>query len=307
MQQPPVASTDAGDRVGFAILSSVSAVFCFSMVDALAKWLGQDYAAMQILFFRYVFGLLPVAVFVWRSGGLSALRTRRPGAHALRAGLLFVALLLFFEALQSLPLAEAIAVAFTAPLLVTALAGPVLGETVGARRWAAVIVGFIGALIMVRPGTAAFHPEALLVVGSAFSFSLLVLLTRRMTRTESAVSLLTYSTIFAGALSVPFLAQVWRPPAGEDLGLFVLIGIVGSVAAYLVILAYRHAPVSVLAPFDYTGLIWGALLGWLIWREQPDPPVWIGAAIVALAGLYVTRREAKQGRRARTEGARPQT
>ncbi len=218
-----------------------------------------------------------------------------------------MALLLFFEALQSLPLAEAIAVAFMAPLIVTALAGPVLGETVGARRWVAVIVGFIGALIMVRPGTAAFHPEALLVVGSAFAFSLLVLLTRRMTRTESAVSLLTYSTIFAGALSVPFLAQVWRPPAGEDLGLFVLIGIVGGVAAYLVILAYRYAPVSVLARFDYTGLIWGALLGWLIWREQPDPPVWIGAAIVALAGLYITRREARQGRRARTEGARPQT
>lgn len=305
MQHPPVASTDAGDRVGFGILSSVGAVFCFSMVDALAKWLGQDYAAVQILFFRYLFGLLPVAVFVWRSGGLSALRTRRPGAHVLRAGLLFVALLLFFEALQSLPLAEAIAVAFTAPLFVTALAGPVLGERVGPRRWAAVIVGFIGALIMVRPGTAAFQPEALLIVGSAFCFSLLVLLTRRLTRTESTVSLLTYSTLLAGALSVPFLAQVWRPPTSEDLGLFVLLGIVGGVAAFLVILAYRNAPASVLAPFDFTSLIWGALLGWLIWQEQPDAPVWIGAAIVALAGLYVTRREALQGRR--TEGARPQT
>jgi drug/metabolite transporter (DMT)-like permease len=148
------------DRVGLGIASSLSAVFCFAIVHALAKWLGQDYPAVQILFFRYLFGLLPVAVFVWRSGGLPVLRTRRPATHALRAGLLFVALLLFFEALQSLPLAEVIAVYFTAPLFVTALAAPVLGETVGPRRWTAVIVGFLGALIMVRPGTAAFHPEA---------------------------------------------------------------------------------------------------------------------------------------------------
>lgn len=284
------------DRVGLGIASSLSAVFCFAIVHALAKWLGQDYPAVQILFFRYLFGLLPVAVFVWRSGGLPVLRTRRPATHALRAGLLFVALLLFFEALQSLPLAEVIAVSFTAPLFVTALAAPVLGETVGPRRWTAVIVGFLGALIMVRPGTAAFHPEALLVVGSAFSFSLLVLLTRRMTRTESTVCMVTYSTLFAGALSLPFLASVWRPPAGEDMGLFVMIGIVGGIAAYLIVFAYRHAPVSVLAPFDYTALVWGALLGWVIWKEQPDAPVWIGAAMVSLAGFYITRREARGGK-----------
>ena len=274
-------------------------------MDVIAKWLGEDYPAVQILFFRYFFGLLPVAVFVWRSGGLSNLRTRRLPLHILRACLLFTALWLFFEALQSLPLAEAIAVAFTAPLFVTALAGPLLGETVGARRWGAVLIGFLGAIIMVQPGSAAFRPEVLLVLGSAFAFSLLVTLTRRMTRTETSVALLTYSTLFAGAASLPFLPFVWRPPAGEDLWLFVVIGIIGGVAAYLIIQAYRHAPVSVLAPFDYTALIWGAFFGWLIWQQQPGLQIWTGAIIVALAGLYIARREAGAFERTVSPPTRP--
>ena len=286
---PP--GSHAGDHIARGIGCDLTAVICFALVDVLAKWLGEAYPAVQILFFRYFFGLLPVAVFVWLSGGLSSLRTRRLPMHLLRASLLFVALLLFFEALQSLPLADAIAVAFTAPLFVTALAGPLLGERVGPRRWGAVIFGFLGALIMVQPGSAAFRPEALLVLGSAFAFSLLVTLTRRMTRTETNVALLTYSTLFAGAWSLPFLPFVWQPPAGEDLKFFVLIGLIGGVAAFFVIQAYRHAPVSVLAPFDYTALIWGALLGWLIWREAPGVEVWIGAAIVTAAGVYIARRE----------------
>jgi len=293
----------AGDHIARGIGFDLTAVICFALVDVLAKWLGQDYPAVQILFFRYFFGLLPVAVFVWRSGGLSSLRTGRLPMHLLRGSLLFVALLLFFEALQSLPLADAIAVAFTAPLFVTALAGPLLGERVGLRRWGAVIFGFLGALIMVQPGSATFRQEALLVLGSAFVFSLLVTLTRRMTRTETNVALLTYSTLFAGAWSLPFLPFVWQPPAGGDLPLFVLIGLIGGVAAFFVIQAYRHAPVSVLAPFDYSALIWGALLGWLVWREAPGVEVWIGAAIVTAAGVYIARHEAGgSGRRTRPTG-----
>lgn len=296
MKETPVPTGPADDRVGVGIASVLGAVFLFSVVDVIAKWLGQGYPAVQILFFRYFFGLFPVAVFVWLSGGLPALRTRRPYAHAVRAGLLFVALLLFFEALRGLALAEAIAVAFTAPLFVTALARPVLGETVGPRRWAAVVVGFLGALIMVRPGTEAFRPEALLVLGSAFSFSLLVLLTRRMTRTETNVALLAYSNILAGAISLPFVAPVWRTPAWADMWLFLAIGLVGTLAAFLVIRAYRHAPVSVLAPFEYSALVWGTIFGWVLWRDRPELPVWVGAAVIVLATFYITRREAAAAR-----------
>jgi drug/metabolite transporter (DMT)-like permease len=293
------------DRVGAGIGFDLVSVICFSLVDVLAKWLGQDYPSVQIVFFRYFFGLLPVAVFVWRSGGLSSLRTRRLPLHMVRASLLFAALSLFFEALQRLPLADAVAVAFTAPLFVTALAGPMLGEAVDARRWGAVAFGFLGAILMVQPGGAAFRPDALLVLGSAFAFSILVTLTRRMTQTETNVALLTYSTLFAGTWSVLFLPFVWQTPAGEDMKLFVLIGLIGGVAAFFVIQAYRHAPVSVLAPFDYTALIWGALFGWLIWREQPSLNIWIGAVFVAAAGLYIARREAGASRRRAGRTTRP--
>ena len=295
----------AGDKVGWGIGFDLAAVFCFAVVDVFAKWLGQDYPAVQIVFFRYAFGLVPVAFIVWRSGGLAGLRTRRLPLHVLRASLLFMALLLFFEALQHLPLADAIAVAFTAPLFVTALAGPLLGETIGARRWGAVVLGFVGALIMVQPGSTAFRPEALFVLGSALAFSLLVTLTRRMTRTETNVALLTYSTVFAGAWCVPFLPFVWQAPAAEDIRLFVLVGLIGGVAAFFVIQAYRHAPVSILAPFDYTALIWGALLGWLIWREQPGIEIWLGAAIVSAAGVYIARHEAGSAARRAGSSKRP--
>jgi drug/metabolite transporter (DMT)-like permease len=200
--------------------------------------------------------------------------------------------------LQHLPLAEAIAVAFTAPLFVTALAGPLLGEAVDARRWGAVIVGFLGAVIMVQPGSAAFRPEALLVLGSAFAFSLLVMLTRRMTRTETNVALLSYSTLFAGAWSLPFLPFVWQAPATGDVKLFVAIGLIGGVAAFCIIQAYRHAPVSVLAPFDYTALIWGALFGWQSGSAPPSsrrPGSTSPGARPACEAAGMSRRPARRG------------
>lgn len=283
------------DRIGVGITSMVCAVFFFSLMDTLAKWLGQSYEAVQIVFLRYAIGMLPVALLVWRSGGLAALRTRRPGLHALRAGLLFVAILSFFHALRSLPLADAIAAAFTAPLFITALSAPLLGETVGRRRWSAVAIGFVGALVMLRPGTDAFQPAALLVLFSALAFSLMVLLTRRLTRTETNAALVTYGTAGAGLASLPFALLVWRAPAGPDLWLFAVLGFIGGLAALLVVHGYRNAPVSVLAPFEYTALIWGALLGWIIWRDQPAAPVWVGAAVICAAGLYITHREVRRG------------
>ena len=277
----------------------VAAVFLFAIVDATAKWLGQSYAPVQIVFFQHFFGLIPVAVLVWRSGGFAALRTRRSFAHALRGGLLFASMLLFYTALRGLPLAEAIAVTFTLPLYITALSGPLLGEAVGVRRWAAVIIGFLGALIMVRPGTEAFRPETLLVLTAAFIAALAMLLTRRLTRTETDVALVTHTTLIAGLASVPFASLAWQAPCAGDLGLFVLVGIAGGSAAYLMVVAYRNAPAAVVAPFDYSSLIWAPVFGWILWRESPEPAVWIGGAIVVAAGVYITLREMALGRSAR--------
>lgn len=287
----------SADRIGVGIASILVAIFFFSLADATAKWLGQSYAPAQIVCLRYLFGLLPVAFLVWRGGGPATLRTGRPFAHGLRALLIFTALLGFFTALSAMPLAEAVAIAFTAPLFITALSGPLLGEPVGPRRWAAVLVGFTGALIMIRPGFAAFRFEALYVLASALCFAFAMLLTRRMARTESNTAMLTYTTLGAGLASLPMMPFVWQAPADGDLWLFLLIAIAGSTAAYLVINAFRHAPAAVVAPFEYTGLIWASLFGWLIWREEVEPLVWLGAATVALAGLYITHREAVTRRR----------
>ena len=193
MKAAPASAPAPADRVGLGVGSMVAAVSLFSVVDATAKWLGQTYEPVQIVFFQALFGLIPIAVFVWRSGGLASLRTRRPFAHALRGILLSAAVLLFFTALRGLPFAEVTAVTFTAPLFVTALSGPLLGEAVGVRRWAAVVIGFLGALIMVRPGTEAFRPEALLVMTSALMYALAMLLTRRLTETETDVALVIYT------------------------------------------------------------------------------------------------------------------
>lgn len=275
------------------ILAMLCAVFGFAVADTLAKWFGQEgFASPQIVFFRYLFGLIPVGIFVWVSG-LSALRTRRPLAHALRAVLLFVALTCFFAGLRYLPLAEAIAIAFTAPLFTTALSQPVLGERVGPRRWGAVLFGFLGALIMLRPGTAAFQPEALFIVASALCFSSAMLLTRRIAATETNVSMLAYSTMGAGLASLPFQPFVWQAPDAIHIWVFLALGLVGGLAAYLIIVAYRNAPAAVIAPFDYTMMIWATLFGWLFWQETPEPIVVAGAVIIALAGLYVTHRESR--------------
>ena len=292
-----MANSLTAHRVGKGIACIVAAVFLFSIADATAKWLGgRDYAAVQIAFFRYLFGLLPVAVLVWAKGP-KALRTRHPWVHLLRACLLFTALVSLFTGLRWLPLAEAIAVAFTAPLFVTALAGPLLGESVGIRRWCAVGTGFFGAMVMLQPGTAAFKTEALYVVASALCFALAMLLTRRMSRSETSIAMLTYTTLGAGLASLPFLPFVWTQPAIDDMWLFLMIGIIGGLAAYLIITAYGQAPAAVIAPFDYSALIWAALWGWVIWQEQPSPPVWVGAAIIAAAGLYITHREAVMRKR----------
>lgn len=273
----------------------IGAVFLFSFADALAKWLGQaGYDSVQIVFFRYLFGLIPVAVAIFMSGA-AGLKTKRPLAHLLRGLLMFAALTLFFRGLKTLPLAEGIAVAFSAPLFVTALSWPVLGERVGPYRWAAVVVGFGGALLVLRPGTEAFQPEALFIVASALFFACAVLLTRRISRTETNVAMYTYATIVAGLATLPLLPFVWVTPQTSDLWPFLAIGFIGGAASYLMIVAYRNAPAALNASFDYTALIWAALLGWIFWDETPDVVVWLGASIIVAAGLAITYRESRTG------------
>ncbi len=279
--------------MGLGILAAFGCFFFFSSMDALAKWLGATYAVSQIVFFRSLFGFIPVAVVTWREGGLSSLRTKRPWMHFLRGFFILGALYFYFLGLKYLHLAEALAIAFTAPLFMTALARPVLGEKVGLRRWSAVIVGFIGVLIMVRPDPENLQLEALYILFSAFCFALTGLTTRLLARTETSAAIMLYSTL---ALFLPMAALMpfaWITPDWLSLGLFFTMGIFGGLGLLLLTTAYRNAPASVIAPFEYSAMIWAVLFGWIGWKQFPEPSVWYGAVLVAGAGLYIANREAR--------------
>ncbi len=294
MTQPALNSQNSVTR---GIAAIIGGVFLFSIADAFGKWFGMaGYHTTQIVFFRYLFGLLPVALVVWHAGWRD-LRTSRPFVHILRGMMMFTALTLFFRGLRDVPLAEGIAVAFTAPLFVTALSAPVLGERVGPQRWGAVLAGFIGMLVMLRPGTGAFRPDSLYIIAAAFCFAAVMVFTRRFSRTETNAAIYAYSTITACLCTLPFLGFTWVAPGDGHLLKFIQLGMIGGAASFLMIVAYRNAPAAVNAPFDYIALLWSALWGWVIWHETPDTLVWLGAAIVVAAGLYITYRETAEARR----------
>ena len=282
-----------------SVLKGISAVLCgvfiFSSVDAIAKWLGGvGFHPTQIVMLRYCFGVVPVVIALWLSRNV-VLKARNPLLQVVRGLLMCGALLQFFWGLKYIPLADAMAVAFTAPLFITMLSVPVLRETVGPHRWAAVAVGFLGMLVILRPGFSAFRPEALLIVSSALTFALGVVITRLLTATESNTTIFTYTTFIALVAMTPFGVATWQAPDLAHWGLFAVIGLFGGLAHYLVIVAYRHAPAAVNSPFEYTGLMWGSILGWAVWRDAPDMWVWVGAATIVAAGIYITYRETKSG------------
>ena len=296
MDANTINSRDAGS-VAQGLVAMWVAVASFSIADAIAKWHGQQgFAAVQIVFFRYFFGLIPVAIALYVAG-FHQVRTNRPAAHVFRGVLMSVALALFFWGLNYVPLAEAIAVAFTAPLFITALSVPVLGERVGMARWLAVIVGFAGMLVIVRPGADTFKPEMLILVAGTAVFALGITYTRRLARTETVTTMFTWTTIVAIAVFAPLAWWTWKLPQADHLAGFVVLGLIGGMGHYLVIVAYRNAPAAVIAPQEYMALVWGAIIGWIIWSEVPSAWTWLGAAIVAGAGGFIALRETRAAAR----------
>ena len=284
------------DRVGHGILCMLAAITAMSMMDAIAKWLGAGYPIVELVFFRYLFALVPILFVVWQGGGLAALRFHWRLGHLLRGAFGLGAVFCFFMGLRYLPLAEAMSIGFAAPLFVTALSVPLLGERVGPRRWGAVAAGFLGVLVMTRPGAEAFRPEALFILAAALCYALAMLVTRRLARTDTTPAIMLANTAFSLVVSGLALPFGWRTPLGEDLLMFAAMGLIGGTGMYFMTQAYRYAPAAVVAPFDYTALLWGTLLGWLVWHELPGPNVWLGAVIVVASGLYIIHREARARR-----------
>lgn len=282
-------STAGDPSAGIRLI--LACVFSFAAYNAVIKWLSSDYGAFQILFLRGLVGLLlGLAVIVWL-GRLRSLRSERPGLQITRGLLGLGSNLLFIIAFRTMPLGDAMAIAYAAPLFVTALSVPLLGEGVGFHRWVAVVVGFIGVLLVVKPGGGMIQSGALYAVLGTLLYALMMIATRRLGGSDDAFCTMIWSLMIYTGASLFVAPFKWQTPDLTDMALFILVGALSGFGMLLFMRAYALAPVSLLAPFDYTGLVWGILLGWLIWSDLPDVITLIGVVTIAASGLYIVHRE----------------
>jgi len=252
---------DARRSNGEAIAVMCIGALCLVCNDAVAKWLTAHYAPLQIVFMRNLFAAPLILALVLTFGGRTALRTRHLWVHALRGLLLVGGAWAFFLALRTLPLAEATALFFAAPIVITALSVPLLGEHVGWRRWTAVIVGFAGVLIIVRPGAVAFQPASLLVVVTASLYALAMISTRWIDRSESVWTMMFYVVLFPMLFSGVAVSVQWQTPALSHLPIIAAQAVFGTLGMTLISQSFRLAPAAIVAPFDYSALVWRACLG----------------------------------------------
>ena len=314
-------SATAQNNPTIGIFFILLGMLCISINDMLIKQLSGDYPLHEMVFARSAIGICFSLLLVQLEGGFAILRTDRPGLHLLRGLLVVVANMCFFTALAVIPLADATALFFAAPLFITVLSIPLLGEKVGFRRLAAVLVGFAGVVIMLRPGGglpdgAPDRVVLLLPVIGALAYALMQILTRRLGISSKASAMAVYiqgSFIlvslgfwlvagdgrFASGVenpSIEFLLRAWRWPAEEDRLLFLFLGVNSAVIGYALSQAYRSADAATVAPFEYVALPLAIMWGWLIWGELPGLEVVLGSAFIVGAGLYVFLRERQRNR-----------
>lgn len=293
------------------ILLAIGGAVVLSLNDLAIKALSGDYALHQVILLRAVVGMaLVLAVTVYSRAGLRQLVTRRPLAHLLRVSIVMVSNITYFVGLSLMPLADAVATAFVAPLFVTLMSSVVLGEQVGPRRWAAVAVGMVGVLVMTRPGAGVIQPAAILVLISAFCYSASHMMTRHMRGTESAMALNFYVQCGFIALSTGFgivagdghLAQApgstweflfrpWHWPPFADTWAFAATGLAVGIGGLMMSQAYRTTEAALVAPFEYVGMPMAVIWGVIVFGTFPDGQAWVGIALICGAGLYTLWRE----------------
>ena len=296
------------------ILLALGGSVVLSVNDVAIKALSGGYPLHQVILIRAVVGLAFLFALIKASGtGFHQLRTTRPGAHLVRVSIVMISNVTYFLGLAAMPLADAVAVAFVSPLIVTALSAVALGERVGPRRWGAVALGMVGVLIMLRPGSGVIQPAAILVLISAFCYAAGHLMVRRMRDTESAITLSFFvqcgfvavsATMglvvgdgrFAGGLgpSLEFLLRSWVWPPASDLPVFLATGLAVAIGGLMISQAYRTCEAGLIAPFEYAGMPMAILWGVVIFGTWPDATGWAGIALICGAGLYTIWRETRR-------------
>ena len=284
-----------------AILLILITTVMFALLDTGVKYVGQFYPVLQIAWARYVFQMVVVPVVIGGARPRDIIRTKRPGLQVLRSMMMVGATLSFFTAVRYMPVAEASAIGMISPLLVTALAIPLLGERVGRRRWMAVLCGLIGALVIIRPGFGALSWAALLPVVTAVCYALYQITTRMLAEIDPPITTFFYSGavgVVVLSLAVPFS---WQTPTVGGWAMMIALGLIAGVGHYCVIQAMRRAPASVLAPVSFVQLVWVVILGYLVFGDFPDKFTFLGAAIVVGSSGYVFYRENVVKRAAKTK------
>ena len=280
------------------------AMLCFTGLDTCAKWLSFGLPAMQIVWARYVAAALIALAASRPLSRPSALRSKRPWLQLLRSTLLLGSTMANVLALRQLQLSETATISFLTPIFVALLAGPVLGERVGAERMAAIAVGFLGVAIATRPGTASFQPIVFLAIAGVLCNSGYVLATRRLAADDAPQTTLAWTQIAGIAFLTPLLPWIWRDPATPEVWLVMAaMGAFGAGGHALLIVAHRYAPAPALTPFSYTQLIWMIVSGVLVFGDWPSAATLVGAAVVVACGAYLALRE----RRARRPGSLQRT
>ena len=303
-------------KSGYAIMFIVLGMFFISVNDMVIKRFSGEYPLHQMVFLRSAIGMFFTLILIQLEGGWRILKTDQPRLHALRALMVFASNMTYFAALAVLPLPDATALFFIAPIMITVLSIPILGERVGPRRWGAVIAGFCGTLIMVRAqgsrqGDVSIWIYLLPILAALFYASMQVL-TRKLAKTKASAmafyiqitfvlfcgssGLIVGNGQFADGVQHPslvFLLRAWIVPSAADMLYFVLIGILATGVGYCLSQAYRSTPAATVAPFEYVLLPMSIVWGWVIFADWPGLPVWFGSAIIIAAGLYVIWREHK--------------
>lgn len=278
------------------ILLMCGSTLCFALMHAMIRHASAELPPLVIAFFRNVLGLLVFAP-IFLSQGFGFLRTKRIGLHAFRSLLNAGAMLMFFSALAITPIAHVTALGFSAPIFAAVLSVVLLGEKIRARRWTAIIIGFVGVLVILRPGMIPIDAGSALVLASAVLWAIVLMIIRVMGRTESSMTITAYMNLFLSLFSFGPALWVWVWPSAEGWIWLVLIGFTGTVAQIGLSQAMKETEPTVVMPFDFLRLIWVAALGWVAFGEVPDRFVWIGGAIIFSSGFYLAWRERQNARR----------
>jgi drug/metabolite transporter (DMT)-like permease len=276
--------------VGLMLLATV----LFTLMHVLVRHVTQAVHPFEVAFFRNLFGLIVVVPFVVRQGFV-ILKTEKLPLHGLRAVLNAAGMLLFFYGLSAAPLATVTALSFTAPIFVTVLAVLFLGEVVRIKRWTAIILGFAGAVVVLRPTEAAVGPGEIATLVSSLVWAGALLTIKILGRTERSVTIITYMSLLMMPITLAAAAFVWTWPTPTQLAILVMIGVLGSLAQLLMTQALKEGEASVVMPLDFFKLIWATLLGFLIFGEVPDIFTWIGGAMIFGSAVYIARRERRLG------------